>query len=140
MLLTRFFKQEKNFGPTYTGGTFVISKDGDHAYAINDNKVTVMCLESGKVLGQIEEENEDILTIAVAPNQQLIATSNKTSLIRIYQVPQQGFDSENVDLWKPKCVQIFRSQASLALELVFDPSSRFIAAGTSDSQIRVYDV
>ena len=76
-----------------------MSKEADFSLAINDNKVTVMCLKTGKVLGNIEEENEDILTIALAPNQQFIATSNKTSLIRVYQMPSQGFDPENANLW-----------------------------------------
>ena len=37
-------------------------------------------------------------------------------------------------------MQQFKSPGQLSLEMCFDPSSRFLAVGTSDSQVKVYDV
>lgn len=33
-LLTRHFKLEKEYGPSYTGGAFVMLKDGKHALGL----------------------------------------------------------------------------------------------------------
>ena len=34
----------------------------------------------------------------------------------------------------------FKTSNQLVLEMTFDPSSKFLAAGTSDSNIKVFDV
>ncbi len=34
----------------------------------------------------------------------------------------------------------FKTANQMVLELAFDPSSKFLAAGTADSQIKVFDV
>ncbi len=34
----------------------------------------------------------------------------------------------------------FKTTGQMCLELSFDPSSRFLAVGTADSQIKVFDV
>jgi hypothetical protein len=34
----------------------------------------------------------------------------------------------------------FKTTGQMVLELAFDPSSKFLAAGTADSQIKVFDV
>mmetsp|Transcript_7436 Transcript_7436/g.9725 ORF Transcript_7436/g.9725 Transcript_7436/m.9725 type:complete len:153 (-) Transcript_7436:2075-2533(-) len=38
------------------------------------------------------------------------------------------------------CVQTFRTPLQLVLDMSFDPSSRFLAAGTADSHVKVFDV
>jgi len=53
------------------------------------------------------------------------------------EIPEAGSQQE---AWKPQNFQAFRLVGPLALELCFDPSSRFVAAGTSDSQIKVWDL
>ena len=37
-------------------------------------------------------------------------------------------------------LQAFKTTGQMTLELTFDPSGKFLAAGTADSQIKVYDV
>ena len=68
VLLTKHFRLDRDYGPAYTGGAFVVDKDARHAFAINDNKVSMIEISTGKVVGSIGDEGEDILTIALSPN------------------------------------------------------------------------
>ena len=68
VLLTKHFKLDKEFGPSFTGGAFVITKDGRHAFGLNDNKVAFIEIETGIVKGKLGDEEEDILTMAISPN------------------------------------------------------------------------
>ena len=91
-------------------------------------------INSAIVIGKIAHENEEPINFAVAPNQRLIAVTYKNHLVRIYSI---GDLKEN---WKPESVvAAFKTGNMLGLELCFDPSSRYVAIATSDSQIKVYD-
>jgi U3 small nucleolar RNA-associated protein 13 len=37
-------------------------------------------------------------------------------------------------------MKLFKTQTQLVVEMTFDPSSKFLAVGTSDSHIKIYDV
>ncbi len=52
-------------------------KDEKHALALNDLKVTLFNLRTSQVVSTLEQENEDISTFALSPNQQILATANK---------------------------------------------------------------
>ena len=52
-------------------------RDEKHALALNDLKVTLFNLRTSQVVATLEQENEDIATFALSPNQQILATSNK---------------------------------------------------------------
>lgn len=130
-------KELKKFQPAFTGGTFVLLKDEMHALAMNDQKVTLFNLRNMKVLGTLAQENEEISTFAISPNQQYLATSNRSALIRIFKLPER---LENQDFSKLECISTFKTANQLVLEMTFDPSSKFLAVGTSDSHIKVFDV
>ena len=68
-MLTKHFKLTKEFVPTYTGGAFIPLKDNKHALAMNEGKITLMSLQNGNVLGELELDNEEILNFAISPNQ-----------------------------------------------------------------------
>jgi hypothetical protein len=82
-VLTRHFKQVSEVGPLYTGGKFIASKDGVSAWGLNNGKVSHFTLQ-GKTIKTISEENEEFLTFALAPNERLVAVTNKAYMIRIY--------------------------------------------------------
>jgi hypothetical protein len=46
--LTKHFKLMQELPPLYTGGKFIVSKDGTRGWAMNNFKVTTMDLSSGK--------------------------------------------------------------------------------------------
>jgi len=112
-----------------------VTKDGKHAFGLNNNKVARIEVETGDMKGLLGDEEEDILTIALSPNNKFLATSNKNYLIKVYKLPEQ-----EIEEWKPEVMQQFRSPGQLTLEMCFDPSSRFLAVGTSDSIVKVYDI
>ena len=69
LLLTRNFKLEKEFGAAYTGSTFILFKDGSYGLGLKEDKVNLIEIDTAIVKGTLAEENEDIITFAVSPNQ-----------------------------------------------------------------------
>ena len=124
----------RKFEPSWTGGTFHFMKNNQYAISAYDLKVRVVELQTSQVIATLEQENEDISTFALSPNERLFATANKNNLIRIYEMPETLSEFGRME-----CVKVFKTDNSLVLELAFDPSSKYLAAGTSDSQIKVYD-
>ena len=55
-------------------------------------------------------------------------------------MPEIGEDFKEEDFSKNFCLKTFKTPNQLVLEMTFDPSSKFLAAGTSDSQIKIFDV
>jgi hypothetical protein len=88
-VLTRHFKLESEVAPLFTGGKFIASKDGVSAWGLNDMKVTHFTLK-GKEIATISEENEEVLTFCLSPNERLVATTNKTYMTRVYQLSETG--------------------------------------------------
>ncbi|CDW89939.1 transducin beta-like protein 3 [Stylonychia lemnae] len=133
--LTKHYDLHRDFQPLYTGGQFKILKDEQHALSLRDGKICLFSIETSKVLASLSQENEDILTFAISPNQQLLAISNKNYLIRLYKVPES---IENFSQLEE--LSTFKTINQMVLEMNFDPSSKFLAAGTADSHIKVFDV
>lgn len=44
------------------------------------------------------------------------------------------------NLSQMECIRTFKTLGSMVLEMTFDPSSKFLAAGTADRAVKVYDV
>lgn len=75
------------------------------------------------------------MCFALSPNEQLLAVANKNFLIRVHQLPKSALDFGSLEE-----VQLFRTTNQMVLELTFDPSSKFLAVGTADSSIKIFDV
>ena len=142
LLLTRNFKLEKEYGAAYTGGCFIMLKDGRYGLGLKDAKISLIEIDTARVIGTLGEENEDIITFAVSPNQKILVTTTKNYMVKAYRMPTLPETSEEgvVEAWAPENFQQFRIVGALALELSIDPSSRFVAVGLSDSQVKVYDL
>ena len=54
------------------------------AFAINDSKVSIFDTKTGDLVYTLFEENEEILSFAVSPNDKYICTTNKTFMTRVY--------------------------------------------------------
>jgi hypothetical protein len=65
-LLTRHFKLEKDYTAAFTGGTFVLLKDGRFGLALKDETISLIHIDTGRVIGKLAEENEAIITFAVS--------------------------------------------------------------------------
>ena len=68
LLLTRHFKLEKEYGAAYTGGTFIVLKDGKHGLGLKDAKISLIEIDTARVIGTLGEDNEDIITFTVSSN------------------------------------------------------------------------
>lgn len=138
--LTKHLNMVRELPPLYTGGSFHIMRNERHCLAMRDSKICVFDREKSKVLTTIAQENEEIICFAVSPNQQLLALSNKNYMIRVFALP----DELSLDSMQGKPINLeqlkqFKTTGQMVLELAFDPSSKFLAAGTADSQIKVFD-
>lgn len=145
--LTKHLREIKTFGPLHSGGKIHILKDETHAVAINDLKISLYNTRTSQLVGTLQQENEDISTFAVSPNQQFLAVSTRNFLIRIYRLPDlssltlqsiEDFNPSNFS--KMECMKMFKTPNQLTLEMTFDASSKYLACGTSDSHIKVFDV
>jgi len=119
----------------------MLLKDSRFAFGLKDEAVALIHLDSARVLGKLAEENEPVVTFAVSANQQILVTATKNYAIKAYRIgdlPDPG--AELPTPWQPQNFQTFRLVGCLGLELSVDPSSRFVAVGTSDSQIKVFDL
>ena len=132
--LTKHLKLVKELPPLYTGGAFALLKNDKYCLALRDSKICVFDLTNSKLISAIAYENEEILTFTVSPNQHLLALSNKNYMIRVFALPLDDLMWEtlgsNAQLEQ---VKQFKTAGQMVLEMTFDPSSKFLAAGTADS-------
>ena len=56
-------------------------------------------IDTARVLGTLGEENEDVITFAVSPNQKILVTTTKNYQVKAYRLPEQ---SEESAAWKPE--------------------------------------
>lgn len=54
----------------------------------------------------------------------------------MFRVPSDSLENLNA----MECVKTFKTTGQMVLEMAFDPSSKFLAAGTADSQVKVFDI
>ena len=137
--LTKHLTLVKELVPLYTGGSFALLKNDRHCLALRDQKITIFDMEKSKLISTLSQENEEILCFAVSPNQQLLAISNKSYMIRVFALPTSDIDNLPIEAAFEQ-LKSFKTTGQMVLELAFDPSSKFLAAGTADSSIKVYDV
>lgn len=82
-----------------------------------------------------------MITFTVSVNQKILVTATKNYMVKAYRLPEIPEDSDDSTVvWKPESFHTFRMVGALALELSIDPSSRFVAAGTTTSEVKVYDL
>lgn len=63
-------------------------------------------------------------------------------MIRVFALPDElSIDSMNgKPLTNLSQLHTFKTPGQMCLELAFDPSGRYLALGTADSQVKVFDV
>ena len=137
--LTKYLKEQKEFKPSFTGGKFQILKGGNLALCLNDHTISVLEIFTNQVLASHSQLNEDISTFSLSPNQQVLATANRNNLVRVYQMPFSDGEFDLEAFGKMECLNAMKTQNQLVVEMEFDPTSKFLAVGTSDSAIKIFD-
>jgi hypothetical protein len=84
-MLTKHFKLQSELGPAYTGGKFLMLKNG-FAFAQNNSEVSLIAVNTGKMVGKVAQDNEDIINFTVSPNCKLLAATFKNHLVRVYSL------------------------------------------------------
>jgi hypothetical protein len=56
-MLTKHFKLQSELGPAYTGGKFLMLKNG-FAFAQNNSEVSLIAVNTGKVVGKVAQDND----------------------------------------------------------------------------------
>ena len=103
LMLTRHFKLDKEIGAAYTGGTFVLLKDARFGLGLKDETISLIHIDSARVMGSLTEDNESIISFAVSPNQQILVTSTKNYMIKAYRIGDlPDVDSASSEVWKPQ--------------------------------------
>jgi len=75
--------------------------------------VSIFDVETGNLVYTLFEDNEEILSFAVSPNDKYIATTNKTFMTRVYLLASLTSTKVNN--------QSFRTPNQMVLEVAFCP-------------------
>jgi len=115
----------------YTGGAIQLSPDGKSWFCMCGDTINKIDVASGKKIDSFKDDEDDITTFAVSPDNQLLVVASKNLLMHQFEL---GAEEQKVSRrWKA-------IHKTPVLEMVFDQTSTLLASGSSDSTIKVYDV
>ena len=118
--------------PGHSDGVTALDINSDGAFVVSggaDGTVRSWNVSSGKQLHEYGHDLGEIVDVAIAPNQQLIAASSaKTNEVLVWD-----FGAGNL-------VRRLNTPIGGISDLVFTPNSNFIVTGGSDHQVRVWSV
>lgn len=129
------FEVEADYGAIYTGGLVRWTSDGEKLLCQNQNKINIVSVTENKVIQCIGETTSDegiaedsIYTFALSENDELLCTSHKSSLIKLWQMS----DGSLLKMWKSA------HQGPIPM-LEFNPNGLLIASGGTDASVRIWD-
>lgn len=124
--ISKTWKPERTISAVCTGGNFEFSTDGEIAYALHDGKVNLCKTSNMHVEKFIEFDNEYIITFTVY--KKMMVTTGKNGGLRLW------------NLETATCVKYMGTGNSIVLDMKFDPSGRYLACGTADRRVKVFDM
>lgn len=102
--------------------------DSDHLISgHDDNTAKLWNLSSGTCLYRFEGHTSLVFTVAISPDQQLLATGSQDQTIKLW------------DLKSKACLQTF-SCHSQVWSIAFSTDGKMLVSGTSDKLVRLWDV
>ncbi|KAM6957199.1 transducin beta-like protein 3 [Aplochiton taeniatus] len=116
--------------PFYKGGKVQISKDEKYIFCTCGTRVNVLDIATGKIVHSIEQEDqEDITSFAVSPDDEFLVTASKALLLKQWD-------------WKQaQCTRSWRAIHTVPVaSMTFDPTSTLLATGGCDGTIKLWDV
>ncbi|XP_076473049.1 transducin beta-like protein 3 [Babylonia areolata] len=118
----------QKFEAFYTGGNIQISKDGQFMFCGCSQQVKVLELETAKTTCTIGQEDEELTSFCVSPDDQFLVLATQNLLLRKWKWKNK----ELVHTWKAL-------HATPVMSMGFDPTSTLLATGGSDCLIKVWD-
>ena len=67
---------------------------------LKEDKINLIEIDTAQVKGTLAEENEDIITFAVSPNQQILVTATKNYMVKAYRLP--AISATSTEPWLPE--------------------------------------
>eukprot|EP00112_Aurelia_sp_Birch-Aquarium-sp1_P018301 Seg435.11 transcript_id=Seg435.11/GoldUCD/mRNA.D3Y31 product="Transducin beta-like protein 3" protein_id=Seg435.11/GoldUCD/D3Y31 len=113
----------------YTGGKVQFSADGEYCFCACGNKVQVLNTNSGCIIKSLSEDDDEITSFTLSPNDEVLITASRSLLLRQWD-------------WKNgKVTRKFKAlHNSPIICMVFDPTSTLLATGSTDSTIKIWDI
>ena len=124
--ISKTWKPERTISAVWSGGNFEFSADGEIAYSLHDGKVFACKTENMNVEKTVEFENEYIMTFTVY--KKLMVTTGKNGGLRLWNL--------DTSTW----IKYIGTGSSVILDMKFDPSGRYLACGTADRKVKVFDI
>ncbi|CAH0029077.1 unnamed protein product [Clonostachys rhizophaga] len=122
--------------PIFTGGSVSIDNDARILATTISEDVILTEPGSGKHLGSIEGDGENISTLALTPNgSHLIACSRSLSM-RIFSLKR----SDDGNTIEPVLLRTLKPHSTPVVVLAVDRTSTLLATGGTDGTIKVWDI
>lgn len=129
------FEIEAEYGAIYTGGLVKWTSDAEKIYCQDQEKINIISVGDNKVIQSIGEQIDDgnivedpIYTFALSDDDELLCTSHKSSLIKLWQTN----DGALIKMWKSA------HNGPIPL-LDFSANGSLIASGGADASVRIWD-
>ena len=123
------FKVVSKHEAFYTGGKIQFSANQEVVFCSCGEKIQILNVASGKVTQTIAEESDDISCFALSPDNEILITCSKNLLLKQWD-------------WKnEKCTRSWKAVNKGPISCMkFDSTSTLLAAGSSDSTVKIWDV
>jgi len=115
--------------PFFTGGKIQVTSDGEMILCQCGDKIQVIDTKSGKVAKSLKQEEDEIITFQLSPNDSVVVSSHKSGLLRHWSLK----DGEVVRTWKSL-------HLTPVVQLGFDSTTTLVASGATDGSLKVWDI
>ena len=130
-LVTTFTEAER-FRRLYTGGRIAVSGDGSYLVCACENDANVMDVATGKTLLTVPAEADEFTAFALHPSLPQLVTAGRSRQLRSWTLDLAAGKSE--------CLRVWKALKMPVLDLAYDPTGTFVASGSSDGTVMVFDV
>lgn len=126
---------DSEYGAIYTGGLVKWASNAEKIYCQDQDKINIISVADNKVIQSIGEQfnegsavEDPIYTFALSDDDELLCTSHKSSLIKLWQTA----DGSLVKMWKS-------AHTGPIPMLDFSANGALVASGGADSSVRIWD-
>eukprot|EP00731_Ephydatia_muelleri_P022653 Em0015g236a len=121
------YKAEAKIEAFYTGGRVEFSGDDSHMFCTCGSAVQILTTEDGHVERTIAEEEDQVTSLAVSGDSQIVVVAWRSLLLKQYE-------------WqKGTCTRSWKGHIGPVMSMAFDSTSTLLATGATDSVIKVWD-
>lgn len=121
------YKAEAKIEAVYTGGRVQFSGDDSYMFSTCGSAVQILKTEDGHVSQTISEEEDQVTSLAVSKDSQILVVAWRSLLLKQY------------DWMKGVCARSWKGHIGPVVSMAFDSTSTLLATGATDSVIKVWD-